>query len=116
MGICAMNENFRFMSGQVIKRNAKSLQNGKEGFFMLQEEFFFRSMKNLFMFFMTNGFMEGTSSGMEAKFAEMLSNCSTDWCNMRYKSMVSDGDSRTCLHIRNIKPHGSDIEIPKKNV
>ncbi|GIY00797.1 hypothetical protein CEXT_597411 [Caerostris extrusa] len=32
IGICAMNENFRFVPAQYIRREAKSSQNGKEGF------------------------------------------------------------------------------------
>lgn len=55
----------------------------------------------------------GSSGGMEQFAALKLWERSEAECQMRYTTMLSDGDSKTIAHLNNAKPYG-DVEIIKE--
>ena len=56
----------------------------------------------------------GTSNAMEMKAAEILWKRSINTCGMRYTNIVSDGDSKTHLHLSSINVYGENINITKE--
>lgn len=55
---------------------------------------------------------EGSSGGMEAVAAERLWKRSLDF-GLRYTTLLSDGDSKTFIHLQNLKIYGS-VELKKE--
>ena len=56
----------------------------------------------------------GSSGGMEVEAVEILWKQSIDRHNFRYTTMVSDGDSRSYIHLCAKKVSGDDVEIVKE--
>lgn len=56
----------------------------------------------------------GSSGAMETKAAELLWNRSIEKNQMRYTTILSDGDAKTFSHLKNIAPYGDDILVTKE--
>ena len=56
---------------------------------------------------------DGSSGSMESAAAEILWTRSVDY-NLRYTSMLSDGDAKSFIHLTNLNVYGETIEINKE--
>lgn len=56
----------------------------------------------------------GSSGGMEVIAAEILFKRSISLCNMRYTTLLSDGDSKTHQHLQKLKVYGEHVLIEKE--
>lgn len=56
----------------------------------------------------------GSSGAMETKAAEHLWNRSIEKNQMRYTTILSDGDAKTFSHLKSIAPYGEDIPVTKE--
>lgn len=56
----------------------------------------------------------GYSGGMEQFAAEIMWKRSVSECNMRYTTMLSDGDAKTHAHLNSLEIYGKDVKIEKE--
>ncbi|KAJ4440819.1 hypothetical protein ANN_10665 [Periplaneta americana] len=57
---------------------------------------------------------DGSSNAMEMKAAEILWTRSIRLCNMRYTTLLSDGDAKTHHHLQQLQVYGEGIDIRKE--